>query len=131
MTILEATFFALMVLCAVGIGAAVPALLELRRTIKVFRERFDEGADKVAPLLDQLDRTTASLQRVSHLLDVTASVSQAVAPAVAAFISTWRATPSAQLAPDDMPRDTPGDTPGDTTREKSSNGNGNGMENTT
>jgi hypothetical protein len=127
MTILEATFFALMVLCAVGIGAAVPALLELRRTIKVFRERFDEGADKVAPLLDQLDRTTASLQRVSHLLDVTASV----APAVAAFISTWRATPSAQLAPDDMPRDTPGDTPGDTTREKSSNGNGNGMENTT
>jgi hypothetical protein len=78
------------VLVAIAIGVAVPVLLELRRTLVVARLRLDEGAAKVAPLLDQLERTTAALQRVDHLLDVSASVGQAVGPAIAAFISTWR-----------------------------------------
>lgn len=112
MTILEALLFTLVVLFALALGAAIPALLELRRTLKVAHVRFERGAERVGPLLDQLERTTVSLQRVSHVLDVTASVGQAVGPAVAAFISAWRETPLADPGPGDAPR------------EKSSTGNG-------
>ncbi len=115
---IEIALFALVMLFALAIGAAIPALLELRLTLKTAREELQKGAARAGPLLSEIERTTAALQNIGNAARLASSVGHAVGPAVAAFITTWREARPAEGGPPDPSFDTPNEI------RESSRGNG-------
>lgn len=126
----EVLQFALIILLALVVGLVIPVLLELRRTLRVVRERIDETTVRVMKSLDGIDATTGHINRfaeeiiasekegegllaatkeasdalrtLSQGLRKASSIGMAVGPAVAAFLSTLRAMNARPAERDDV-----------------------------
>ena len=68
-----AAVWVLVALAAIFVGAAIPALLQLRRTLKAAEEtlestgrRVNETLDRLAITLDRVERTAVDLERGVH-----------------------------------------------------------------
>ena len=65
----QAAVWILVALAAILVGFAVPALIQLRRTLKVTEETLSSTGRRVDQVLDQLTATVARLNSVAEELD--------------------------------------------------------------
>ena len=89
---------AVVVLVAVGVGAALPALMQLWITLRTARSFLTTSGQRLDSALEQMTTAAArvsdlaeSMQAVSDKVRVAAAIGAAVGPAVAAAVRAFRA----------------------------------------
>lgn len=67
--VLEAVLVASLALLAVFVGAAIPALAQLRRTLRSAQDFFETSGRRADTLMRELEETTRRLNRVADTMD--------------------------------------------------------------
>ena len=89
---------AVVVLVAVGVGAALPALIQLWITLRTARsflttsgQRLDRALEETTATAARVGNLAESMQALSDKIRVAAAIGAAVGPAVAAAVRAFRA----------------------------------------
>lgn len=93
---------AVVVLVAVAVGAALPALIQLALTLKTARtvltsssRRLDEALEQASAATANIGQLAESLNELAEKLRAVATVGAAVGPAVAAAVRAFHASSAA------------------------------------